>query len=43
MKHIKYFKKKNIKYLPKYDYISYMGFRYHRLFYISLMQRGRKL
>lgn len=43
MKHLKYFRKEKLQYLPKYDYISYVGFRYHRLFSLFLMQRGRKL
>lgn len=35
--------KKNDKYTVKYDYYSYIWFRYHRLFFGSMIFRGRKL
>lgn len=34
---------KNQKYLKQYDLYSYLWFRYHRLFFKSLIFRGRKL
>jgi ribosomal protein S7 len=35
--------KKNEKYSNRYDYYSYVWFRYHKLFFGSLIVRGRKL
>lgn len=34
---------KHTLYNCKFDYHSYLWFRYHRLFFCSLIQRGRKL
>lgn len=34
---------KNLKYSNKFDYCSYMAYRYHYLFFHSLIFRGRKL
>ena len=35
--------KKSTLYHKKFEYHSYVWFRYHKLFYGSLIQRGRKL
>lgn len=35
--------KKNDTYTIRYDYYSYVWFRYHRLFFGSLVVRGRKI
>jgi hypothetical protein len=34
---------KNLVYLDRFDYYSYIGFRYHYLFFKSLIFRGNKL
>lgn len=34
---------RNQKYSNKYDYYPYIWYRYHRLFFHSLITRGRKL
>jgi len=34
---------KNEKFLKKYEYYSYLWYRYHRLFFKSLIFKGRKL
>lgn len=34
---------KNIKYNSKFDYCSYMAYRYHHLFFHSLIFKGYKL